>query len=85
MHNSGASCRGIAEVCSFAVIASEAKQSTLAFMLRHGLLRRFAPRNDEFDDTSKIHRITGLTFAIPDAISTPPGTSGPLAFEQEST
>jgi hypothetical protein len=29
------------------VIASEAKQSTLAFSLPHGLLRRFAPRNDK--------------------------------------
>ena len=28
---------------------------------------------------------SGLTFADTDAISTPPGTSGLLAFEQEST
>src|ERR1700727_1873427 len=33
--------------CIFAVIASEAKQSTLAFMLSHALLRRSAPRNDD--------------------------------------
>jgi hypothetical protein len=44
-HNSGVSRRGNAEVYLH-VIASEAKQSILAFMLLHGLLRRFAPRND---------------------------------------
>jgi hypothetical protein len=85
LYNSDALRREMVEVCSFAVIASEAKQSTLAFMLRHGLLRRFAPRNDEFDDTSIIHRILGLTFTLPDAISTPPGTSGLLALQWEST
>ena len=45
MHNSGATRRGMAEVYLAVIARSEAtKQSTLAFMLRYGLLR-FA-RND---------------------------------------
>ncbi len=32
---------------SSVVIASDAKQSIVLHMLNHGLLRRFAPRNDE--------------------------------------
>jgi hypothetical protein len=48
LHNSGASCREMAKLY-FAVIASEAKQS-IEQKSKNGLLRRFAPRNDGFDD-----------------------------------
>jgi hypothetical protein len=62
MHNSGATRGESAQVC-LAVIASAAKQSTLAFLSPHGLLRRFAPRND------------GLYFLIaPDAYAHTRGT-----------
>jgi hypothetical protein len=48
MHNSGASRRGNAEAY-LAVIASEAKQSTLASLLPHGLLR-FARNDDQVSE-----------------------------------
>jgi hypothetical protein len=40
-------------------------------------------RNDGFDTQLKIHATAGLTFTDPVVISTPPGTSGHLAFELE--
>jgi hypothetical protein len=41
-------------------------------------------RNDGFDTLVIIHEPLGLTFADAEAISTPPGTSGLLAFALES-
>jgi antitoxin CptB len=38
-------------------------------------------RNDGFDTLWIIRKPPGLTFAIPDVISTPPGTSGLLALD----
>src|SRR5690242_13684674 len=44
----GGSCRGNAEVCPLpVVIASEAKQSRPLPRRQSGLLRRYAPRNDD--------------------------------------
>jgi hypothetical protein len=71
-----------------------AKRSNPSFLLRDGLLRRFASRNDREERIALQTTVSTfawmaqeqlLTFPDPDVISTPPGTaSGLLAFALES-